>query len=1337
MGLIVKHSDGSEFLNIENKAYDDVSTSLRLPGKGVLNWGEAYINNFVHLLENFASSTEPRSPQVGQLWYNTGNSALSVYTVAHTWEIVNKDTNIEAKFDALVTKISASNAGTTPPTTATAGQTWFDTTINVLKVYNGASWISFGFDSTATYIQPTNAKESDLWYDKNVDNLKVYDGAQFQRLLSTIESISQPVDAPVGQWWSNTSSGKMYVQTLDPTTGNKFWKELGSKEATEGSVLPASAAPGSLHINRTATGNLLYVNKGTQTQPVWVEVPEFGGAVKSANEPERVIDGMFWLDGSNVLKIRKNNAWVDIDEKAISYVSNTMPTSAKDGMVWFDTVAGVMKVKVGTKWESVQTSGLIEYGTAPLSPKQGQMWYDSINGELKVWSGTVWVKVNSQSTIVGYVAPSGVNDGQLWLDTTAAELKVKMNGRWASLPENARAFLSLPANPRNGDLAYVNSNLKVYDGTAWKDININISNTTTDNVSINYDEASHEIVITSDGVVKRVPLAVKRDVIVENIGITSDLVEVIKPDIKVGERRIIDIQKVNLDRKFFVFKNGLFTDNWSVDTKDLILHSASGEDEIDVMQFNGDVTINYLVKKFKSNVNGNFTITNYTRTENEQAEYDAIKAVYDAKKAELIAQYSTDSKNATENDLTASDWLILNGIEATFPTKISNQIADLSLGSIMVFKEGVFIPTSDLTLNNENDNSIVIPNTNKGEIYTVVQLIAGKDYKSAFFSKEYSFNIGSATDTSGTSGAVKGKMMSDLLNASFADPRTFGKVDVQYTYSKSTKRVEFGLLDIDTDYHFFVTRNNLFVSPKHYTVDAAAKTLSMHANTGDSIRFFQFYLPYNYVPVEFNYKHGLATADDWITLDLSRDFDLNVPLLVFRNGLLQQKANVNIIQQETITNDGSSYTVTGLRKVQVFGDASTNPDATTGIKTGDIITIMQTSQPEIYNIYLEEFNAVTDGFNIFTFNRIDKTKDFMVFRNGMKIQRGNGSAGTYYVNGDGKLVVGNCNGPTVEELTINPQTKGDYISVYQFFTKDAIATDDLTMTTEVVTATTTGAEYFKLNNTDFINDEYLLVFKNGQLMSRRQAESAGTTQTQVNTYKVFAERVYNNTTPALDPYGNPILDSKGLPVINVDPNDFTDIMAFSVDNVVAGEQVEIYEFNKKVTNVNSLTSETHYEVLPMNNIQRIYTTKFNQLTNMTMIFQDGVIIDRSTDAAGNDTARPNGMLRVLDQYAVDNNTASIIVNDWKVGGKLRVQQFTSASKDIQTITLTVKVAVDGTFDVFLPNNEIYIPNAGSLEVYVDKVIQWVNDDYVETANNRIMFTRPLRKDQIVKMIVRR
>jgi len=1337
MGLIVKHADGSEFLNIANKTYDDVSTSLKLPGKGVLNWGEAYVNNFVHLLENFASSVEPINPQVGQLWYNTGTAVLSVYTIAQEWEVINKDTDIEEKFDALVAELKQSNASSIPPVDAQPGQTWFDTNINVLKVYNGTDWSAFGFTSTASYIQPTNSEQSDLWFDKNINNLKVHDGDQFQRIFSTIESTSVPQDVAVGQFWTNTTTGQIFVNKLEASTNQQFWQELGSENVTEGDILPTEARTGAFHITRTNVANILYVNKGTKTAPVWVEVPEHGGAIKSVNEPARALDGMFWLDGQDVLKIRKSGVWVDIDETALSYISDEMPASAKEGMVWFDTVAGVMKIKIGTTWEPVQDIGLIEYGNAPIAPKLGQLWYDNSEGELKLYNGTQWTPVSNNSTIVSYLAPGTADNGQLWLDTTTAQLNVYKNGAWSPLLEKARAYMSIPSNPVTGDMAYVDNKLKVYDGADWKDINISINNTETgSDVSVNYDEISHEIVITNNGVTERIPLAVKRDVIVENVGITSDLVEVVKPDIKDGERRIIDIQKVNMDRQFFVFKNGQFNDNWTADSQDLVLHSANGEDEIDILQFNGDLSIRYLVKKFKSNVNGNFTIDNYTRTEDEQVEYDVVKEEYDVKKAELIDSlkgepYNID--NPTEDDLTQEMLSILDEIKGRFPIKESNTIADLSLGSIMVFKEGVFIPTTDLKINEENGNKITIPNTNSGEIYTIVQLIAGNDYKAAFFSKEYEFKIGKAEDNTESSQNVKGKVMSDLLSAASKNTEGYGEITVDYTYNKDTKEVEFDLVDIDTDYHFFVTRNNLFVSDTHYTVDTNNKTLKMYANDQDDIRFFQFYLPHNYVPVEFNYKQAMAQADGWITIDLDREYDLDAPLLVFRNGALQESDNTNIIKQETVVDeDGNSYVVTGLRKIQLFGDAKTNPEAVSGIMSGDIVNVMQVSQPEIYNMYLEEFGASTDGFNLFTFTDIEADRDFLIFRNGMKLD-----ADEFYVNDDGKLVVENCNGPTLEELAENANATGDKIIVYQYFTKDVIGDNDLMLSEEVITATKTGAEYFQLQSTPFVEDEFLLVFKNGQLITRRQEEGENTTQTQINTYKVFAERVYHNTSPAIDGNGQPIYDSEGKPVTNVDPDDYSDIMAFGLDNVVVDEKIDIIQFNKKVTNVNSLTSETHYEILPENNIQRIYTSKFEQLSNLTMIFQDGQIIDRKTNSTGEDTIRENGMLRLLDQYSVDNITKSVIVNDWKVGGKLRVQQFTASDTDIKTITLTVKVAADGTYDVFIPNNESYTPNSGAIEVYVDRQIQWSGEDFQEVANNRIMFTRQLMKDQEIKMIIRK
>lgn len=48
------------------------STSLLLPGRGTMNYGESILEDLVHHLENFADTTPPPgTPSVGQFWYDT------------------------------------------------------------------------------------------------------------------------------------------------------------------------------------------------------------------------------------------------------------------------------------------------------------------------------------------------------------------------------------------------------------------------------------------------------------------------------------------------------------------------------------------------------------------------------------------------------------------------------------------------------------------------------------------------------------------------------------------------------------------------------------------------------------------------------------------------------------------------------------------------------------------------------------------------------------------------------------------------------------------------------------------------------------------------------------------------------------------------------------------------------------------------------------------------------------------------------------------------------------------------------------------------------------------
>lgn len=54
------------------------NTSLILPGKGLFNYGEIWINNIVHMLEHFANPCEPAYAIQGQIWFKNDTSKLYV-----------------------------------------------------------------------------------------------------------------------------------------------------------------------------------------------------------------------------------------------------------------------------------------------------------------------------------------------------------------------------------------------------------------------------------------------------------------------------------------------------------------------------------------------------------------------------------------------------------------------------------------------------------------------------------------------------------------------------------------------------------------------------------------------------------------------------------------------------------------------------------------------------------------------------------------------------------------------------------------------------------------------------------------------------------------------------------------------------------------------------------------------------------------------------------------------------------------------------------------------------------------------------------------------------------
>lgn len=71
--------NGDPLAAVQDSTLDTSSTSITLIGRNSVNFGLPLNENFVALLQHFASSSPPPMPLQGQVWYDTVTSSLKVY----------------------------------------------------------------------------------------------------------------------------------------------------------------------------------------------------------------------------------------------------------------------------------------------------------------------------------------------------------------------------------------------------------------------------------------------------------------------------------------------------------------------------------------------------------------------------------------------------------------------------------------------------------------------------------------------------------------------------------------------------------------------------------------------------------------------------------------------------------------------------------------------------------------------------------------------------------------------------------------------------------------------------------------------------------------------------------------------------------------------------------------------------------------------------------------------------------------------------------------------------------------------------------------------------------
>ena len=169
MSYDIRKSDGTQLVILDNEIIDtETITGIGLVGRLSANYGETQSNNFVHLVENFASKNFPENPLKGQLCYkldNNGDGSLYI--------CVNSATPIWKKMPIVL--ISNENPlGTNYET----GDMWYDTKEHSFKMYdsnlgeNGV-WLTIGPSNFNNTISKIDINSNSSIYDTELSSFEL------------------------------------------------------------------------------------------------------------------------------------------------------------------------------------------------------------------------------------------------------------------------------------------------------------------------------------------------------------------------------------------------------------------------------------------------------------------------------------------------------------------------------------------------------------------------------------------------------------------------------------------------------------------------------------------------------------------------------------------------------------------------------------------------------------------------------------------------------------------------------------------------------------------------------------------------------------------------------------------------------------------------------------------------------------------------------------------------------------------------------------------------------------------------------------------------------------
>jgi hypothetical protein len=204
----ITKSNGDFLIAIQPGDIDEQTTSLRLLGQGVVNYGELVAENFVQITESFAGPNLPRAPMVGQLWFDSVVGELKV--IDENDPVPNARVLVSTSGPRYVTSSSI----TTEPVT-TEGDLRYFSVEQELRVSNGTDWkrineVYEGSDINRIDFPIGTILSAQGTFNRNQSVSVIYNGSDTEGYTALL-SVAPGPNVLLGFWHARGTVGSGYV----------------------------------------------------------------------------------------------------------------------------------------------------------------------------------------------------------------------------------------------------------------------------------------------------------------------------------------------------------------------------------------------------------------------------------------------------------------------------------------------------------------------------------------------------------------------------------------------------------------------------------------------------------------------------------------------------------------------------------------------------------------------------------------------------------------------------------------------------------------------------------------------------------------------------------------------------------------------------------------------------------------------------------------------------------------------------------------------------------------------------------------------------------------------